>query len=114
MSATQRLRILNLLLSAPGQFVPAVELSKISLQYNARLLELRRLGYEIKSKTQRVRVGARSVVVHSWFCLLTENQSRAFAIGRSETPKPPKPELEKQDDEPLLFSDLKAQHRDDG
>ena len=50
---TQRQRILDLLLSARGREVPSVALSRISLQYGARVKELRELGFKIQNRTER-------------------------------------------------------------
>ncbi len=50
---SQRARVLALLIAAGGAEVPSLELSRISLQYNARLLELRSLGFCIVSRTER-------------------------------------------------------------
>lgn len=61
---TQRARILRLLIDARGGWVPLPELLACAAQYSARVLELRRLGFVIENKTERVN-GAR----HSWFRL---------------------------------------------
>ena len=50
---TQRQRILDLLLSARGRDVPSLALSRISLQYGARVKELRGLGFKIQNRTER-------------------------------------------------------------
>jgi len=50
---SQRQRILDVLLAARGTEVPSVVLSRISLQYNARVKELRELGFRIVSRTER-------------------------------------------------------------
>ncbi len=60
---TQRAKILEALITAGGGEVPSVELSRISLQYNARLLELRRFGFRIVSRTER-REGATQGFFH--------------------------------------------------
>jgi hypothetical protein len=52
---SQRAKILGTLIAAGSGEVPSLELSRISLQYNARLLELRRLGFRIVSRTERRR-----------------------------------------------------------
>lgn len=52
--ATQRGRFLALLIAAGGGEVPSVELSRISLHYNAPLHELRN-GFCIVSRTERPR-----------------------------------------------------------
>ncbi|HTR22719.1 MAG TPA: hypothetical protein VMI10_01955 [Terriglobales bacterium] len=46
----QRDRVLAALRAAGGKWVPAPELAKISLQYGARLFELRRLGHRIENE----------------------------------------------------------------
>lgn len=77
---TQRGRILHLLESRRGEWVPSYELSDIALQYGARVLELRRAGYQIENKAQHV-----NGEVHGAFRLvLPKEQGRLF----------PKPELE--------------------
>lgn len=51
---TQRERILARLIEAGGLEVPSPELARISLQYNARIFEARRMGFKIISRTQTV------------------------------------------------------------
>lgn len=63
---TQRDRILRLLIDARGAWVPLPEIIELAAQYNARILELRRLGFNIENRTERVD-GAR----HSWFRLVS-------------------------------------------
>jgi hypothetical protein len=62
--ATQRGEILGLLIAARGDWVPLPRIADCAAQYNARIFELRRLGFCIKNRTQGVN-GAR----HSWFRL---------------------------------------------
>jgi hypothetical protein len=50
-SKNQGQRILDLLL--PGVEVPSVALSRISLQYGARVKELRGMGFKISNRTER-------------------------------------------------------------
>jgi len=64
MLKTQREQILNLLFSARGGWVPLPKIAACAAQYNARVLELRRLGYRIANRTQDV-----NGVRHSWFRL---------------------------------------------
>jgi hypothetical protein len=52
-SKNQRQRILDLLLAAHGSDVPGVALSRISLQYGARVKELREMGCRITNHTER-------------------------------------------------------------
>jgi len=49
----QRSQILEVLLAARGGEVPSPDLARISLQYNARILELREMGLRIISRTER-------------------------------------------------------------
>jgi hypothetical protein len=54
-----------LLISARGGWVPSPDIAAIAQQYNARLFELRRLGFQIENRTEEIN-GAR----HSWFRLV--------------------------------------------
>jgi hypothetical protein len=77
----QRARILRLLIDGRGAWVPLPEIMACAAQYNARVLELRRLGFVIENKTERV-----NGVRHSWFRLVASPVAPASA---------PKPELAK-------------------
>lgn len=60
---TQRAALLRLLIDAHGSWVPLPQILALGIaQYNARILELRRLGFVIENKTERIN-GAR----RSWF-----------------------------------------------
>jgi hypothetical protein len=60
---TQRARILKRLIAAKGAEVPSYELAQESLQYSARIHELRHdLGFQIVSRTER-----RNGAVHGFF-----------------------------------------------
>ena len=61
---TQRAKILAELVSAHGEWVPLPRFTRHAAQYNARVYELRRMGFTIQNKTRDVN-GAR----HSWFRL---------------------------------------------
>jgi hypothetical protein len=61
---TQRSDILDLLQSARGGWVPLRAIADIARQYNARIFELRGLGFQIKNRIREVG-GQR----HSWFRL---------------------------------------------
>jgi hypothetical protein len=50
----QKEQILKILLACRGQWVPAYELANVALQYGARIYALRRDGYAIENRTQRV------------------------------------------------------------
>jgi hypothetical protein len=60
----QRAKILELLISAHGTWVPLPKITDCAAQYNARIFELRRLGFKITNRMQEVN-GSR----HSWFRL---------------------------------------------
>ena len=80
-SKTQRAAILRLLLDAKGSWVPLPEILALGIaQYGARIHELRRMGFSIENKTERI-AGAR----HPWFRLLGD-------VPTPETPKPESPE----------------------
>ena len=61
---TQRAKILAELVSAHGEWVPLPRVTQHASQYNARVYELRRMGFTIENKTQDL-AGVR----HSWFRL---------------------------------------------
>jgi hypothetical protein len=61
---TQRSKILAELVSARGAWVPLPRVTQHAAQYNARIFELRRMGFRIANRTKEVS-GAR----HSWFRL---------------------------------------------
>jgi hypothetical protein len=63
---SQRQQILDLLISADGAEVPASELARISLQYGARISELREAGFVIIN-----RIDASNGVKHGFFRLCT-------------------------------------------
>jgi hypothetical protein len=60
---TQRDKVRQLLEERAGQWVPCYLLAAISLQYNARVFELRAEGFEILNSTQKRTDGT----VYSWF-----------------------------------------------
>jgi hypothetical protein len=62
---TQRAQILRILVDAKGDWVPLPKIMACAAQYNARVLELRRLGFAIENRTEHVD-GER----HSWFRLV--------------------------------------------
>lgn len=63
---TQLVKILELLISARGDWVPLPNIMDRAAQYNARIWDLRRQGVRIKNRTQDVN-GTR----HSWFRLVS-------------------------------------------
>jgi hypothetical protein len=62
--AKQRDQILALLIAARGDWVPLPKITDCAAQYNARIFELRRLGFLIENRTKRI-----DGVKHSWFRL---------------------------------------------
>jgi Helix-turn-helix domain len=62
----QRARLLALLDEARGGWVPLPEILALGIaQYNARIFELRRLGFSIENRTEEI-----DGVRHSWFRLV--------------------------------------------
>jgi len=53
-TVTQSSRILRLLCSAYPSWTPSAALANISLQYSARILELRRAGWQIENRVEVV------------------------------------------------------------
>ncbi len=77
---SQRDRILRLLQSRAGQWVPLYEITPLAAQYSARIFELRSAGHEIRNRT-----GHRNGAVHSWFMLvLPKEQGQLFPQQRKE------------------------------
>lgn len=66
----QRENIKRLFESRPFQWIPCYEIAKLALQYNSRVLDLRRLGMTIQNKTKHV-----DGEVHSWFRFLPKDAS---------------------------------------
>jgi hypothetical protein len=79
--ATQRTRILALLTSANGDWVPLPKITACAEQYNARAYELRRLGFKIVNRTRDV-----DGVRHSWFRL--ESKSTEVRPSKHATSAP--------------------------
>ncbi len=70
---SQSAALLRLLIDARGSWVSLPQILKLGIaQYNARILELRRLGFNIENKTERVN-GAR----YSWFRLESSRNSES-------------------------------------
>ena len=63
--ATQRSRILELLIAAHGGWISLPKIMECAAQYNARIHELRRGGFQIENTTKKV-----NGVRHSWFRLV--------------------------------------------
>jgi hypothetical protein len=101
---TQAQRILNLLVGAAGEWVPAPQLAEISLQYSARISELRALGHPIENRVTMSRHGGR----HGFFRLATPQMQKALAAIR-----PPQPEPE-SDLNLFDIGEKRSVHRDDG
>jgi hypothetical protein len=74
---SQRARILGLLVSARGGWVASPEITALAAQYNARLHELRRMGFHIENRIRDVD-GTR----HSWFRLIPSGNTKAAVPQR--------------------------------
>ena len=59
MSQAQREEMLAFFKARPNQWIPVYEVARIALQYNARIKELRNLGYHIENKLIEVVNGKR-------------------------------------------------------
>ena len=70
---TQRTAILDLLVSAHGQWVELPEIMRLAAQYNARLWELRKLGFAIEN-----RIRDAGGIRRSWFRLTPSGQVKAI------------------------------------
>lgn len=70
-------KILEILKTAAGSWVPLPEIQACAAQYNARIFELRKRGHRIENRTQLVGDSR-----HSWFRLVPLDAS---------LPSPPKP-----------------------
>lgn len=76
---TQRARLLRFLEQNAGQWVPLPRVLELGIaQYGARILELRRMGYQIENRLERC-----SGVVRSYFRLAPAgSQARLFETAR--------------------------------
>ena len=81
---TQRDRILDHLRTNKGRRVASPELGRISLQYGARVKELRDAGYSIRNEVERV-----NGQVHGYFILEAEPEPVADAQPTMGTPTAP-------------------------
>ncbi len=78
---SQRDRILRLLQSRAGQWVPLYEITPLAAQYNTRIKELRDRGHIIDNHTRHV-----DGVVHSWFRLVeSRRQPELFSKAQEVT-----------------------------
>jgi hypothetical protein len=94
---TQRDRLLALLLKHAPDWVPLPAILLLGIaQYNARIFELRRVGWHIESKQEGN---------HSWFRLIVATASEAV-IPAMNFPTSGLPES--------LFAEISERHRDDG
>jgi hypothetical protein len=76
---TQCFRLLRLLIDAHGAWVPLLEILDLGIaQYGARILELRRQGFVIENRCERVD-GKR----HSWFRLVQHSPSKSSPVDNS-------------------------------
>jgi hypothetical protein len=78
-SSTQRDKILGLLIAAGGGWVSLPAIATCAAQYNARIYELRRLGFSIVNRTEK-REGSR----HSWFRLASAPPSSSTTTSAPE------------------------------
>jgi hypothetical protein len=103
-SDSQEKRILHLLHASWPEWTPAPTLSRISLQYNARVFSLRRKGWQIET-----RVETRNGVRHGSFRLARPG---SFPNPRNANAQQVQSISTHNNDS--LFGDLTERHRDDG
>jgi hypothetical protein len=84
-------RILRLLRTAAGSWVPLPEIQACAAQYNARIFELRKRGFRIENRTELVDDSR-----HSWFRLLPGD------TRFNPSPKPAPPEQPSWEDRPRV------------
>ncbi len=70
---SQRATILHLLREVRGRWLPSPEIAACAQQYNARLLELRRLSFCIENRTE---TDPDTGVRRSWFRLVSSSSSK--------------------------------------
>jgi hypothetical protein len=80
LARTQAARILEILRTAHGDWVPLPTIAGCAAQYNARVFELRRLGFPIANRTK-----LENGVKHSWYRL----ESQTPPAGAPQEKKPP-------------------------
>jgi hypothetical protein len=101
--ASQRGRILELLIAARGEWVASPQIAALALQYNSRLFELRRLGFRIENRTKEI-AGVR----HSWFRLVSgppsDKPTPSIESPIATTSHPQSIQREREDT-PSLFPD---------
>jgi hypothetical protein len=108
----QRQQILDKLIAA-GTWVSALELAAISLQYSARVRELRLDGYAIENRVKIA--GGRKVGefrLRSWVTV----ENGALVSTPARTASPAQRTGEREDETPMLFprDAMQSRHRDDG
>jgi hypothetical protein len=79
--ANQRSKILGLLIDAHGGWISLPEIADCAVQYNARIYELRRLGFGIENRISEV-----DGVRKSWFRLKSIPTSVNASQAKSATP----------------------------
>jgi hypothetical protein len=95
--SNQRARILALLISARGDWIPLPQIAACAAQYNARVFDLRRMGFKIVNRTRDV-----NGVRYSWFRL----ESGSLEVRLPATNTPPAPKAAPISDSDSLFGDL--------
>jgi hypothetical protein len=78
--ATQRQTILQLLIAARGEWVSLPTIAECAAQYNARIHELRGLGFRIANRTK-----LENGVTHSWYRLKSQTP-QAAALQEKKLP----------------------------
>ena len=119
--STQRGKILSLLIAARGSEVPLPPIRAVAAQYNARIKELRNMGYRIPPPRVQMVKGQR----HTWYRLVAKHEPATVRerpaspspamlreLQSAPTPIPTPTPVRKTES---LFGDLAPErHRDDG
>jgi hypothetical protein len=78
-----RQAILDRLVAERGGWVPAIELSRLSIQYSARIHEIRKLGFAVENRTEHV-----AGKVHGFYRLALGVSQPAVKPAEIPQPKP--------------------------
>lgn len=115
---SQERRILDALLAANGAWVSALDLSKISLQYCARIHSIRKtLGFDVDNRVERTRSGKRGYFRIRQFVSVADGRLLSTPAQTEQNEPRTQPHVADRkaaEIAPLPFPDGLTRHRDDG
>jgi hypothetical protein len=117
---SQERKILDALLAANGAWVSALDLSKISLQYSARIHSIRKtLGFDVENRVERTLDGGKRGYFRIRQFVSVADDRLLSTPARTEQNEPrAQPQVADRkaaENSPLLFPEgLLSGHRDDG